>query len=88
MPETSATLIDHIYVKLKLSEINDKSVTGNFLTDITDHLPNFLLLGTPSKDVIQNRPFIRIYNERNLSSFQADLTDIDWISEFEGKSLV
>jgi len=40
----TAILIDHIYYS---EGRNNKSITtksGNFLTDITDHLPNYLLL--------------------------------------------
>ena len=69
-----------------MSDINDKIISGNFLTDITDHLPNFLLLGTPQKDVINQRPLIRVYNERNINKFRSDLAEIDWYSMFESKS--
>ena len=73
-------------MNLKLTDINDRIVTGNILTDITDHLPKFLLLGTPVKKIINKRPLIRILNEANISRFQSDLSDIDWTAKFENKT--
>lgn len=84
--DSTATLIDHIYIKLKQTEINDRIITGNLLTDITDHLPNFLLLGTPVNEMIKNRPYIRIYNETNISKLQADLSEVNWSVIFEDKT--
>ena len=41
----SATLIDHIYYNL-CSKINidAKIISGNFLQDLSDHLPNYFIL--------------------------------------------
>ena len=45
----SATLIDHIFIKIPPKLIHNKCSAGNLITDISDHLPNFVLfdLKTP-----------------------------------------
>ena len=40
----SATLIDHLFVKLPKSKTNNLLTSGNLITDISDHLPNFMIL--------------------------------------------
>ena len=44
--ETAATLIDHIMVKVPRKLIQTKVNSGNFIADIKDHLPNFVLINT------------------------------------------
>jgi len=41
----TATLIDHIYYSESTKNSDSIKVkTGNFISDISDHLPNYLLL--------------------------------------------
>ncbi len=52
----SITLINHILLKTTSKDINDAIVMGNIYSDITDHLPNFLLIHnkTLSKTTCRN----------------------------------
>ena len=74
-----ASLIDHIFVKFSDKDLNQEVSAGNILTDITDHLPNFLLIG--DKKPIQSRnsrPLIRIYSENNIRNFKDELEVQNW----------
>jgi len=67
---SSATLIDHIYY-YEGDQRNIVTVkSGNLLTDITDHLPNFIILTKHSKVRSKIRPKIRIFSEKKHVKFQ------------------
>lgn len=72
----SATLIDHIYYFPGKSKLETKS--GNFLTEITDHLPNYLLLYNMKHQNYQYRPLTRIISNKNVNKFKSDLDKTDW----------
>ena len=83
--DTSATLIDHVFLKHDPCLIDDEFFSGNIFNDISDHLPNFLMIGDCS-DVIQHeRPYVRIYSESNTQNFQSILKHIDWQAELQSK---
>ena len=42
--DNSTTLIDHIFTRLPLSKLNNMVTAGNLITDITDHLSNFVII--------------------------------------------
>ena len=72
----SATLIDHIFMKYDSKTVCEKTVSGNLVSDISDHLPNFLLYGTKSKQPkLAEKQFIRVYNKKNKANFQKYLQD-------------
>jgi exonuclease III len=80
--ENSVSLIDHILIKTKLKNVEDTKTCGNIYSDISDHLPNFLLLkfDTNSKRTItNNRPFIRLFGKNNLSRFHDVMSKERWI---------
>ena len=64
----SASLIDHIFVKIPPNLIQNKCSSGNLITDLSDHLPNFSLINiqTPS---LKNRPYVRIFSEEKINLF-------------------
>ena len=68
----SATLIDHIFLKIPSKLIQNRCSSGNLITDISDHLPNFTFLDlkTPT---IKNRPYIRLFTENNKKAFADNL---------------
>ena len=70
----TATLIDNIY----FNSIDHYTISGNILSDITDHLPNFLIIDKLScntyKPVIYRRDFSN-YNEENLLE---EVKSINW----------
>ena len=80
--ETTATLLDHIYIRqaLKVKDLLvDNAITGCITTDITDHLANFVCL--PINKVINHskeRPLIRIFSESNKAKFSQLFQDQDW----------
>merc|ERR1712106_125148 len=60
----SATLIDHIFIKIPSKLIQNKCSSGNLIKDLSDHLPNFTFLDlkTPT---IKKIPYIRLFTENN-----------------------
>ena len=54
----SCTLIDHIFYYSKTFKNN--FLTGNLLTDVSDHFANFLLLDSNKKSCPKERPNVRI----------------------------
>ena len=79
--ENTITLIDHIMVKTTIDSINDVKNCGNIYSDISDHLPNFLLLSFHKKQTqinIQNRPIIRIYGQKNTAKFIDAMNNENW----------
>jgi hypothetical protein len=62
--EQSATLIDNIFLHhiTVTTTIEEKITSGNLLTDITDHLPNFLMYGQHEIKTNDERPYVRIYS--------------------------
>ena len=70
--DRSTTLIDHIFTRLPKSKINNLVTAGNFITDITDHLANFVIFDIETKPN-KSRPFIRLYTERNTELFKRNI---------------
>ena len=78
----SATLIDHMFVKIK--ENDRKMFSGNMYCSITDHLPNFVVVDIgKSKYRKLPRPKTRIFSENNMLKFATMVYDTDWITQFE-----
>ena len=74
----TAILIDHIYYSEGRNNKNITSKSGNFLTDITDHLPNYRLLINNKKIINTIRPMTRISSENNKNNFVGELCHIKW----------
>ena len=79
LTENKATLIDHIFMKLSRKHLTTSISSGNIFTDITDHLPNFVILEDkiPTKTNTR-RPLIRIFSDKNVASFDTKLHDTNW----------
>ena len=71
---TSQTLIDHIFIKIPPKLIQNKCSSGNLITDISDHLPNFLFFDLKIPTV-KNRPFVRLFTENNKKLFADKLSE-------------
>ena len=69
----STTLIDHIFIRLPKSKINNMITAGNFTTDISDHFSNFAIIDTEIKRS-KYRPFVRLYNKENNERFLNNIT--------------
>ena len=78
----SATLIDHIYYFEGCQTKNNLNLySGNILTDISDHLPNFIILSnSAANNIMKPRPYIRLYTAKNKDKFSKCLACIDWRS--------
>ena len=85
--ETTATLIDHIMVKVPRKKIQTKVSSGNLIADITDHLPNFTFINT---DIISNntRPYIRLFTKRKIEKFLSDINNIPSPVSINGGNLL
>ena len=64
----SATTIDHIFLKVPTELIQSKCSSGNLITDISDHLPNFTFLDLKIP-TMKNRPYTRLFTENNKQLF-------------------
>lgn len=73
----SATLIDHINIRLPGKNLNKKTTSGNLLLEIADHLPNFIIL-SGDKYNETSRPTTRHFSERNLANFKTKLAGQNW----------
>ena len=79
------TLIDHILIKTTIKDIENTLTSGNIYSDITDHLPNFLIIhNDKSKPEPEERPYVRLYGEQNMAKFK-DLFEKDWGHFFENE---
>ena len=75
----SATIIDHINVFRPLREISNKIISGNLFIDVSDHLPNFIILEGYTHDFsINNRPMVRNYSEKFKALFKTKISEINW----------
>ena len=52
--------------------------SGNLLTDISDHLPNFTILTKATKVPAKSRPKVRIFSSKNISNFKSMLEVANW----------
>lgn len=64
----SASLIDHILLKTTKKLIHTKVSAGNLITDISDHLPNFLVIDLIIQKY-QNRPLIRLFTKNKIKKY-------------------
>ena len=76
-----ASVLDHAWTTIGLNS-NDglspiKSLT--ITCDITNHFANLIIVTSKDKQLDYNdRPYIRIYNARNIETFQNELAKTDW----------
>lgn len=74
------TIIDNIFVSQTVENMNERTTSGNLLTDISDHLPNFLIYGEQKKKKQYERPFVRIYSDKNIREFKKHIeNEQNWI---------
>jgi hypothetical protein len=77
--ENSATLIDHINVYRPVNQMKSNILSGNLFFYIADHLPNFMLINCQSaQSQKRDRPYIRIFSERNILKFKTLLSNASW----------
>ena len=66
--DSNATLIDQILYHEGLSKDSINIKSGNLWCDITDHLPNSVLIErhSISREKCNSLPYIRLYSPRNI----------------------
>ena len=76
----SATLIDHIYVHQPGTGNSHRIMAGNFYADITDHLPNFLLLSSDEEanSRYNDRKMIRLMTQKHMEEFRNKIQEVKW----------
>ena len=75
----TCSTIDHIFINSALVRKTHTRISGNLYADLSDHLPNFLALGSKRPLHSQeNRPKIRIFSEKNTENFNNTLLSADW----------
>jgi hypothetical protein len=50
------------------------------VTDLTDHLPNYLLLISDKRQEVKIRPTVRIFSSKNQEAFIGEIRTVDWTS--------
>ena len=70
----SATLIDNIFV----NQFFDRSTSGLFFTDISDHMPIFSIHFDTSISASNETVFVRDVNQVNTTKVLSHLERIDW----------
>ena len=73
-----ATLIDNIY----MNTIEYKTISGNLIYDISDNLPNFILIHKMSKDNHNYDRYFRDYSQFNEAEFIEEVTGVNWMTVF------
>ena len=70
----TATLIDNIF----FNSLEHLTLSGNIVSDISDHLPNFLINKISELPNNNLKLFKRNYSNFNAELFEADVSNIDW----------
>ena len=78
----SSTLIDNIF----FNSIEYQTISGNLLHDLTDHLPNFLIIERSAFSRHKEKKYKRDYSNYNEEAFINEFSSIDWYDLFYGLS--
>ena len=77
----TCSTIDHIFINQHLIRNTSKRLAGNIFSDISDHLPNFLIVNNKKNHVPNkksDRPKVRIFGEKNTAQFKEHLKNANW----------
>ena len=77
----SATLIDNIF----FNSVSHHTVSGNIVYDLTDHLPNFLIINKFTTLPKGFKLFKRDYSNFNEQYFLQDMQSTNWNLESSNK---
>ena len=76
----STTLIDNIF----FNSIDYQTVSGNLLHDLSDHLPNFLIINRLNMSSHKKKLYKRDYSTYNKEEFLNEFSSLDWPVIFHG----
>ena len=83
----TCSTIDHIFINTTLIRKTHTRIAGNLYADLSDHLPNFLALGSKKpQHSKENRPKIRIFSEKNTVKFNETLTQANWNNVYNSEN--
>ena len=77
LTDHSATLIDNIF----FNSVVHHTISGNIIYDLTDHLPNFLIINKFSTLPKNSKIFRRDYSNFNESLLSQEIQSINWNEE-------
>ena len=83
----SATLIDNIF----FNSIDHNLISGNLICDISDNLPNFLLIYNMPTSQCRTGFYVRDYSKLNETALYDEIKLIDWreiLSHCYGSNLI
>jgi hypothetical protein len=82
----TASLIDHMYFFEGQGKTGCTNLEGgNFLEDISDHLPIYAVILNEKSHRDNQRPLIRIFSEKNINEFVHVLQIADWSAVYNEK---
>ena len=81
----TCTLIDRIYFSTSKTR-RDQFMSGNLLTDMSNHFANFFVLYSNKRNKKENKPMARLFSEKNEQNFQNIFKQINWKKELSGKT--
>lgn len=74
----TATLIDHCFT----NDMEHTLYSGILVTDISDHLPIFLIINLTIPPLNHNYFKTRVFNQNNIKNFVDSLNSMDWTSVY------
>ena len=76
--EYTATLIDHLFIRLPHRQMTVPVKAGILFNDMTDHLPIFAFLSIQGIWQGSQRPKVRIFSDTNIEKFKDRIANINW----------
>ena len=76
--EYTATLIDHLFIRLPHRQITAPVKAGILFNDMIDHIPIFAFLSIQKKWQGSQRPKVRIFSDANIEKFKDKIANINW----------
>ena len=74
--ESSATLIDHIWINNPDTNEQSKMKSGIIVHDLTDHLPIFIIRKANVHPQGYSKIKFRVFSDENISKFKNDIASI------------
>ena len=76
IPEYTATLIDHIFIRPLHCKIGAPVIAVVLFNDKTDHLPIFIFISNPDKMQCSQWPKVRIFSDTKIQKFTDKICSI------------
>ncbi len=64
--ETQISLIDYMFTNAETFKNDNEIITGIIYSDITDHLPNFIIIKSSSTNTQNERPLVIMFGDKIL----------------------